>query len=165
MSGVRGTKSPDQRLTFRDARAGDGEDIRGVVTTVLTEYGLSRDGRVADTDLEDVLASYVARGGLFRVLVTDTGRIVGCGGLYPLSDDEAEVRKMYFLPEARGLGLGRMLLQDLVACARQRGFKTLVLETASVLKQAISLYRSVGFVETPRSHLTPSCDKGFRLSL
>jgi putative acetyltransferase len=136
-----------------------------VISTVLAEYGMSLDTGRTDLDLQDIVSSYAGRGGVFRVLVTGDGRIVGCGGLYPLTDHEAEIRKMYFLPEARGRGLGKQLLEDLVAFARERGCKTIVLETASVLKTAIAMYRRFGFVETPRDHLATRCDKSFRLDL
>jgi putative acetyltransferase len=136
-----------------------------VISTVLGEYGMSLDAGKTDLDLQDIVSSYEGRGGVFRVLVADDGRIVGCGGLYPLTADSAEIRKMYFLPEARGRGLGKRLLEDLVAFAREHGYKTVVLETASVLKTAIAMYRSYGFVETPRDHLATRCDRGFRLTL
>jgi putative acetyltransferase len=91
--------------------------------------------------------------------------MIGCGGLYPLTDREAEIRKTYLLPEARGLGLGRGLLRDLLDCARQRGFTRIVLETAAVLQEAIALYRSVGSVPTTRDRLAARCDQAFALDL
>lgn len=150
---------------FREAVAEDSSAIRAVVFDVLSEYDLAPDRDGADADLEDVVASYGQRGGSFRVLVSPAGAIVGCGGLYPIDRGEAEIRKMYFLPEARGRGLGRQLLQDLVDCARERGFERIVLETASVLDEAISLYRKNGFVPLARERLTCRCDQAYVLSL
>jgi putative acetyltransferase len=152
-------------MIFRNARPGDEPAVVAVVTTVLAEFGLTTDPDGTDADLADIQASYVDRGGVFRVLVREDGAIVGCGGMYPLTSEEIELRKMYLLPEARGRGLGLALLTTLVDFARERGFTAVVLETASVLKDARALYERFGFVETPRDHLASRCDKAFRLEL
>lgn len=146
-------------------RRGDEEAVRGIVFGVLAEYGLSPDNCGTDADLGDIVASYIDRGGVFRVVTDPDGRIVGCGGLYPLSASEAEIRKMYLLPEMRGLGIGRKLLHELVAAARERRFQRVVLETASILKEAESLYRSFGFVETAGEHMSPRADRAYALDL
>ena len=150
---------------FRDAVASDGPAIRAVVFAVLAEYGLAADPATTDSDLQDVAASYTTRGGIFRVLLSPADEIVGCGGLYPIDREEAEIRKMYFLKVARGHGLGRWLLQDLVEAARVLGYKRVRLETASVLKEAIALYRSFGFVAMAGRHLSNRCDQAYVLDL
>ena len=160
---MRPSRSP---YRLRDAVSGDEAEIRFVVATVMAEYGLSADLESNDADLDDVVASYRARGGSFRVVTSAEGAIVGCGGLYPIDGQDAEIRRMYFLPEARGLGLGRMLLEELIALAKERRFERVVLETASVLKAAISLYRQRGFV--PVAHERPAirqCDQAYVLLL
>lgn len=150
---------------FREALPGDEEAIRTIVFSVLGDYGLKSDPTNTDSDLQDISKNYSKRGGAFRVLISANGKIVGCGGLFPLDEEEAEVRKMYLLPETRGHGYGRKLLQDLIDFARQTGFKRVVLETASVLKEAISLYRNFGFVPVQRGHLASRCDQAFVLDL
>jgi putative acetyltransferase len=150
---------------LRDAGPADSDAIRSVVGTVLQEYRLAADPADTDADLRDIRASYVERGGVFRVLIDDKGAIVGCGGLYPLAQGEAEIRKMYFLPRARGQGYGRRLLEDLLAEARKRGYRRVVLETASQLKEAIALYRRAGFKPYAREHLACRCDQAFALDL
>jgi len=152
-------------IVFRQARPDDEAAIQEIVFSVLAEYDLLPDPGSTDADIRDIQASYLARGGTFRVAVDTSGRLVGCGGLYPLSDHEGEIRKMYLVPAVRGQGLGRALLGDLVGFAKTRGYRRLVLETASVLKEAIGLYRSFGFVETPREHISCRCDQGFSLDL
>lgn len=150
---------------YRDARRGEEAAIQALVVTVLNEYGLAPDAANTDADLADLSASYFDRGGVFRVLLGPEGRVMGCGGLYPLNGSEAEIRKMYLLPQARGRGFGRSLLEDLVQCARERGYERVVLETASVLKEAISLYRSFGFVPFAREHIACRCDQAMALEL
>ena len=154
-----------QQLKFRDARKGDEAAVQALVASVLNEYRLAPDPVATDADLADLKASYLDRGGVFRVLVTGDGTIVGCGGLYPLADRNFEIRKMYFVPQVRGRGHGRRLLEDLIEGARQRGCKRVVLETASVLKEAIALYRSFGFKPFARERLACRCDQAMALEL
>ena len=150
---------------FRDAARGDEPAIRAVVTAVLAEFGLRPDYGTTDIDLADVQASYVTPGGVFRVLLSPSGAVVGCGGLCPLDAAEAEIRKMHLLPDAPGRGLGRALLRDLLDVARERQFTRVVLETASVLVDAIALYRAHGFVRVERPHLASRCDQAYVLQL
>jgi putative acetyltransferase len=153
------------QLTLRDATKQDEIAIRAIVESVLREYGLQADPNQADADLADLRASYIERGGVFRVLLDERGTIVGCGGLYPLEGGEAEIRKMYFLPNARGRGYGRRLLAELIEAARARGCRRVVLETASVLKEAIALYHSFGFAPYQREHLACRCDQAMVLDI
>jgi putative acetyltransferase len=132
---------------------------------VLAEYGLSPDPDGTDADLADLEGSYWERGGVFLVVLSNEESIIGCAGLFPLSSAEAEVRKMYLLPAARGKGLGGLLLERLIAEARRLGYRSVVLETASVLREAIALYRSFGFSPTRRDHLSSRCDQAWELSL
>jgi putative acetyltransferase len=72
---------------------------------------------------------------------------------------------MYFLPEARGRGYGRRLLEELIALARARGFRRLTLDTASVLHEAIALYRRMGFVPFQPANMPQRCDQAYVLHL
>ena len=150
---------------LREAQPADQESIRAIVSAVLAEYGLPADTEETDADLGDVQASYAGRGGVFLVLTSKDGDLVGCGGLYPISAGEAEIRKMYFLPDARGKGYGRRLLTELIGAARDRGYRRVVLETASVLREAIALYRSAGFRPYAREHIACRCDQAMMLEL
>jgi putative acetyltransferase len=136
-----------------------------LVATVLSEYGLQFDSDETDDDLGDLQTNYEGRGGVFQVVESANGLIVGCGGLFPMSIDTIELRKMYLLPEARGRGLGKRLLTHLLAEARRLGYNRVVLETNSVLKEAIGLYRHFGFVPVDREHLAGRCDQAWELRL
>lgn len=154
-----------EQFLFRDARRGDEQVVRVLVTQVLAEFGFATDPHGLDSDLVDIQASYIDRGGIFRVLIDAGGTIVGCGGLYPLPNQEAELRKMYFYPVARGHGLGRQLVADLIAFGRHAGFQRLVLETAAKLTTAGHIYRSFGFRETTSDHLAGRADQALSLEL
>lgn len=152
-------------FSIRSARHGDEPAVQSLVAAVLAEFGLALDRERTDADLDDLTASYHDRGGVFRVVVDGTGAIVGCGGLYRLSPAEGELRKMYLRSDVRRRGLGRELLEDLVAFARRQTLTRLTLETASVLTDAIAMYQRYGFTEYRPDHLAQRCDRAFELEL
>jgi len=86
--------------------------------------------------------------GLFLV-ARQGGRAVGCGALRRLDEDTAEVKRMYFEPEARGRGVGAAVLGHLETAARELGAHRLVLETGVHQAEAIGLYRRAGFARVP----------------
>ena len=152
-------------MIIREATVADADAIRSLVGETLAEFGFPVESSGTDADLSDVPRSYHSRGGTFRVIEDDSGAVVGCGGLYPLEGRTVELRKMYFRPAIRGRGLGRRLLDDLVAVARQRAFARIELETASNLTAAIALYQRAGFVETKGPKHSCRCDRTFALDL
>ena len=101
-------------ITFRAATNSDDETIKQTVFGVLSEYGLEPDCAGTDADLNDIEANYIKRGGLFEVLETAEGEMIGTVGLYPLTAETVELRKMYFTKEIRGLGLGKQTLQRMI---------------------------------------------------
>ena len=152
-------------MRIREATAADGDAIRSIVKDTLAEFDFPVESSGIDADLADVPQGYQSRGGVFRVVVDDAGKVVGCGGLYPLEQKVVELRKMYFRPYIRGQGFGRRLLDDLIAEARRREFDRIELETASNLAAAIALYQSAGFVETAGPKHSCRCDLTFALEL
>ena len=72
---------------------------------------------------------------------------------------------MYIEKAARGLGLGRRLLDDLLAAARRGGFREVWLKTNSVLTEAIALYERNGFQPVELDHLSEQCDVAYLLRL
>jgi DNA-binding MarR family transcriptional regulator/GNAT superfamily N-acetyltransferase len=75
------------------------------------------------------------------------GRPIGCGALKVKDRKIGEIKRMWVAPDARGLGLGRRLLETLETHARAFGLRTLRLETNRALTEAQALYRSCGYVE------------------
>jgi GNAT superfamily N-acetyltransferase len=94
-------------------------------------------------------AEEVADGrGAFLVAYID-GRAVGCGAVRRNEPGVAEIKRMYVTPDARGRGVGRFVLEELEAVARQLGIRRLVLETGPRQPEALALYRRAGYVEIP----------------
>jgi GNAT superfamily N-acetyltransferase len=81
------------------------------------------------------------------VLATVDGVPAGVGALKPVDADVAEVKRMFVRPRARGTGVGRAVLEHLLADARSEDFRTVQLETFTFMRPALALYRSFGFVD------------------
>ncbi|MGY1838793.1 MULTISPECIES: GNAT family N-acetyltransferase [unclassified Modestobacter] len=75
----------------------------------------------------------------------DDGTPIGCGALRPLGAAEAEIKRMYVVPGARGRGVSKLLLAGLEAEAVARGWTTVRLETGVRQPEAIALYTSTGY--------------------
>jgi DNA-binding MarR family transcriptional regulator/GNAT superfamily N-acetyltransferase len=89
------------------------------------------------------------------------GQAVGCGALKLHSDAPAELKRMWVSRDARGLGVGRRLLIELEGHARAAGATVVHLETNRTLTEAISLYRSSGYLEVVAFNDEPYADHWF----
>lgn len=92
--------------------------------------------------------------GTFLVLYDDDGP-VACGGLKTFEPGVGEIKRMYVAPVARRRGHGRRVLVALEAAARDLGLQRIVLDTASVLGEAIALYLSSGYRQVPAYNANP----------
>jgi GNAT superfamily N-acetyltransferase len=122
--------------------------IAALTAELVAEYAVRYD------DPDDDIAP-TAPDTSWLLVVDDDGTPVGCGAVQPWShtvpDAPAyvgELKRMYVRPQARGRGLSRVLLDELVVVARQRGMTALVLETGTEQPEAIGLYTSYGFTPT-----------------
>lgn len=95
--------------------------------------------------------------GLFLVAYRH-GEAVGCGGVKHHPHAPSEIKRMWVAQNARGLGIGRRLLADLEADARQVGATTATIETSATLFEAMTLYRSTGYVEVAPFNDEPFAD-------
>ena len=165
--GVEKTDDMEKKIwpRLRPANNKDCDNIANLVYDILREYDLKPDPASTDADIIDVESSYFSRGGTFFVLETEDSSIIGAYGLYPVDNQTCELRKMYLHEAYRGKGLGKFLLEDALSKARQLGFERMILETASVLKEAIALYKSYGFVEYNPQHMSSRCDQAYLLEL
>ncbi|MBD3882722.1 GNAT family N-acetyltransferase [Phormidium tenue FACHB-886] len=144
---------------IRDWQPTDRTAAVDLIQSVLAEYGLVGEPSGADRDVLEVETTYWATGGEFWVVELDK-RLVGTGGYYPINRGEnaVEIRKMYLVPEVRGQGLGRYLLNQLETAIATKGFQQIWIETAGVLQEAVKLYESSGY--QPSSGVeTARCDR------
>jgi GNAT superfamily N-acetyltransferase len=79
------------------------------------------------------------------VLIYLEGKPVASGCFKKYNDNTVELKRMFVLPEARGLGLAQQVIKELEIVAKKQGFETMILETLYKQIEAISLYQKVGF--------------------
>jgi putative acetyltransferase len=155
----------DDQLSIRQATRADQEQVRRLVFGVLGEFGLEPSPESTDADLNDIEGAYLNSGGMFEIIERSDGQVVGSVGIYPMEDGLCELRKMYLAADVRGRGLGKLLLERALSHARKAGFRAVMLETASVLKEAVRLYTSYGFQPAKLEHLASRADQAFILNL
>ena len=151
-------------IEIRAAKNGDADAIKKLVFGVLAEYGLTHDPETTDKDLDNIESYYHDNNGYFGV-VEEGDEIVASVDVCRMDINTCELRKMYALPIIRGKGIGKQLLKYAIAKARSLGYRKVVLETASPLKEAISLYKNYGFTEYRPEHLSKRCDQAFELDI
>jgi putative acetyltransferase len=135
--------------SIRPIRAEDDARMASIIRTVMPEFGATGCGfAINDPEVDWMSRAYEAPRNAYFVVELG-GVVVGGGGVAPLEGgphDTCELRKMYFLPEARGLGAGAALMARCLAAARGFGFTRCYLETLSGMDAAMKLYERSGFV-------------------
>jgi putative acetyltransferase len=130
----------------------DNPFVANVIRTVMPEFGAGGQGfAIHDKEVDDMFAAYSRARCAYFVCEMD-GELVGGGGIAPLQGgdpDTCELKKMYFLPEGRGLGLGQLVLTDCLIAARDMGFEFCYLETFNTMNNAMKLYERNGFKRIP----------------
>jgi GNAT superfamily N-acetyltransferase len=102
--------------------------------------------------------------GFFLIARLD-GVPVGCVGVKHTSAEFSEVKRMWVSPDARGLGLGRRLLEELERLAAADGVRLLRLDTNKTLTEARALYAACGYREIPDFNGEPYADFWFEKTL
>ena len=129
-------------------RVQDNPAVGRIIREVMTEYGaVGCNFSIADPEVNAMYEAYAAPDAAFFV-VEAGGQVLGCGGMGPLVGgpaDVCELRKMYFLPELRGTGMGAKLLAMILDAARQDGYRRCYLETLGTMGEARRLYIKHGF--------------------
>ena len=135
-------------IIIRDLQKEDNPALAKVVKDTLAEFGANHPNTVYYDPTTDTLFEVFQTPRSKYFLAELNNKIVGGGGIYPtdgLPPDTCELVKMYLLPEARGKGLGRTLIEKCIEAAAENGFKKIYLETMPELKQALSVYEKFGF--------------------
>jgi putative acetyltransferase len=139
-------------FNIRPIRADDDLRVAEIIRTVMPEFGATGSGfAINDPEVDWMHKAYSAPRSAYFVVERD-GRVVGGGGVAPLEGADAstcELRKMYFLPEARGLGAGAAMMTTCLEAARGFGFTRCYLETLRGMDAAMKLYEKSGFAKIP----------------
>jgi GNAT superfamily N-acetyltransferase len=136
----------DDAATREAARDLIAEYLRWIASVAAASYGLSFDvDAMVTSDVEDRAKFYPPSGRFY--VIRSAGADVGVGCLRRITPSVAELQRMYVQPHVRGVGAGRLLLQQLLSDARAIGYEVVRLESLKFLSAAHALYKSVGFVE------------------
>ncbi|MDE2308324.1 MAG: GNAT family N-acetyltransferase [Xanthomonadaceae bacterium] len=158
-------------FTIRPIAAGDNPAMAAIIRRVMPEFGADGPGfAIHDAEVDHMSEAYARPRSAYFVVERD-GQVLGGGGVAPLDNggpDVCELRKMYFLPAARGIGAGTAMMQYCLDAARRLGFRRCYLETCSSMQAAQALYRRSGFapLDAPMGgtgHF--SCDRFYLLEL
>jgi ribosomal protein S18 acetylase RimI-like enzyme len=140
------------------------EDIR-VVAGLFEAYAASLDFDLGYQDFAGELAGmpgkYAAPAGELLLARDREGRSLGCVALRPLADGTCEMKRLYVAPQARGLGVGRALVEAVIDRAARIGYREMRLDTHPSMTEAITLYRNLGFRPVEPYYGTPHTDAIF----
>lgn len=135
-------------LKIREIQPEDNQQVAEVVRTVLVEMGVPKVGTAyEDEALDDMFATY-QHPRMNYFVVEEEGKIIGGAGIAPLIGLEekiCELQKMYFLPEARGKGLGAQMMDTCLKFGKAQGFEQCYIETLPYMESARKLYARSGF--------------------
>ena len=134
---------------LREITQKDNDQIAKVIRNVLVEMGAPKVGTAyEDKALDNMTNAYDKTGAAYFVIEFNK-KIIGGAGIAQLENYDGnicEFQKMYFLPEARGLGLGSKMITICLEKAKEFGFEKCYLETMPYMESARALYKKNGFV-------------------
>ncbi len=133
---------------IRPMRKADNTELARIIRATLTEFGADKPGTVFFDASTDNLYNYFQKNKSAYYIAELNNQIMGGGGIYPsesLPSDTCELVKMYLLPQARNLGIGKQLIEHCLEAARREGFSRVYLETMPELKLALKVYEKFGF--------------------
>ena len=135
-------------ILIREIQKRDILRIENIIRTVLEEHDITMPGTAYhDESLKNMYDFYTGPNRIYYVVLDDE-EMLGGAGIYPtegLPDGTCELVKMYILKEARGKGIGKLLINKCIEFAKESGFTKIYLETMPELSKAIGMYENSGF--------------------
>jgi putative acetyltransferase len=137
-----------EMYALRPIEPRDDAAMAAIIRIVMPEFGATGCGfAINDPEVDWMSRAYAEPRSAYFVVERD-GAVIGGGGIAPLTGGDGatcELRKMYFLPEARGIGAGTAMMARCLQAARDAGFKRCYLETLGGMDAAMRLYERSGF--------------------
>ena len=135
-------------FSIRPITTADDAAMAAIIRGVMPEFGATGDGFAINDPEVDWMHRAYSQPRCAYFVVEREGRVVGGAGVAPLEGGDpgvCELRKMYFLPEARGIGAGAAMMARCLQAARELGFRQCYLETLTGMDAAMKLYARSGF--------------------
>lgn len=132
---------------FQAESSGHLAKVRELFHEYAASLGFSLCFQNFDRELAELPGDYVPPQG--RLLLAEIqGEAAGCVALHQLETRIGEMKRLYVRPSFRGRGLGRILVETILAEARKIGYERIRLDTVEpVMKDAVAMYRQFGFRE------------------
>lgn len=135
-------------MIIRKIKPEDNPEIEQIIKSTILEFNLPMTGTAyEDSETKNMYESYQGSSEIYFIL-EDHGIVAGGGGIKSLKDNNnqiCELQKMYFAPEARGKGFGKLIFEKCIEAAIKLGYKQCYLETSPELKSAIHIYEKNNF--------------------
>lgn len=120
------------------------EEARGLFREYQAELGVDLSFQDFAAELAGLPGAYASPAGRL-LLARDESNVAGCVALRPLGEGSCEMKRLFVRPEYRASGLGRTLVERLIAEARGIGYQRMLLDTLPSMQRAQRLYESLGF--------------------
>jgi len=133
---------------IRTIRPEDNKTLASIIRNTLAEFGANRPGTVYYDETTDHLYELFQKERCIYYVAEINGVIAGGSGIFPsegLPAQTCELVKMYLIPSARGMGLGKLLIELCLEFAKTNGYRQVYLETMPELKKAVRVYEKFGF--------------------
>lgn len=141
------------RVLSADDRA-ELEYVRQFFRNYLGWLGVNLDYQNFGEEMASLPGAYAAPAGRLFLAEVD-GKPAGCVGIRPFTDGVCEMKRLYVVPELRGMGVGRELALAGIKTAKTLGYRKVLLDTLPAMRIAVKLYRELGFKEAPAYYQTP----------
>lgn len=128
------------------------DDIRQLFREYADSLGHNLCFQSFEHELAGLPEPYAPPNGRLYIASCDSA-IAGCIALHPFSADVAEIKRLYVRTQFRGGGIGKALVKSVIEDATHIGFKQIVLETLYSMRDAMRLYKKLGF-----ENIEPYCD-------
>ena len=135
-------------IKLRTIQKEDNVQLAQIIRDTLTEFKANKPGTVYYDETTDQLFELFQKPGSIYFVALMDDELVGGGGIYPsdgLPNGTCELVKMYLLPEARGIGLGKRIIEECLAFAKENGNTQVYIESMPELENALKVYEKFGF--------------------
>ncbi|MEP6748329.1 MAG: GNAT family N-acetyltransferase [Bacteroidota bacterium] len=135
-------------MQIRQIQPTDNTALAVIIRNSLAEFGANKPGTVYFDPTTDALYELFQTPGSFYLAAEEAGQLLGGAGIFPsagLPNGVCELVKMYLDKDARGKGLGRLLIDKCLQKAKNFGYKSIYLETMPELGKAVRVYEKFGF--------------------
>ena len=99
-----------------------------------------------EEEVKNLPGAYASPSGCILLAVVEE-KAAGCAALRKIDDSLCEMKRLYVKPAFRGKAIGKNLAKAIIEEAKSIGYKAMRLDTISTMKEAVSLYKSLGFTE------------------